>query len=72
MSLKMSKMFTFEIVGEDAHGRSSNCHFLVVYLFNYVSTKFEKKIIMRTMLNFSRTKLTFAISTSNFCRNHTP
>ena len=41
LSLKISKMFTFEIVYEDAHARSSNCNGLVEYSLNYVSAKFE-------------------------------
>ena len=34
-------MFIFEIVYEEAHGRSSNCHELVEYLLNYVSAEVE-------------------------------
>ena len=61
LSLKISKMFIFEIVYEDAHGRSSNCNGLVEYSLNYVSAKFEQEIMMCTILNFTRTKPTFII-----------
>ena len=65
-------MFIFEIVNEDAQGRSSNCHGLVEYLINYGSAKFELKIMLHTMLNFTRMKPTFTILASNFSRNHAP
>ena len=42
-------MFIFEIVYEDAQGRSSNCHGLVEYSLEYVlQPNLNKKITMRT------------------------